>query len=270
MTCDNILIDLTRCFSTGMGYVALSRTRNLEGIHLINFHIDSIKCSKEAVAEYNRLRLLVNLPPLPECNVKPPIAKLFGKLPKSLKLEKDFEHPNKPKKRGRSKKEIGMNIDDGIAEINSPKKKPKIEKTLKTVNIPAVLDKKESPIPEVISDKIFLTFDNPPGANHCFANAAMQSLFHIPEIRADSLLLAELVTENGTFEHFFSEIGNILSGQSKMRNGTSSVGNLRNHPLFPNHLRIGQQILWNFYNLFCNHQIQKIGKICSSIILFLL
>jgi ATP-dependent DNA helicase PIF1 len=89
MTCDNILIDLTRCFSTGMGYVALSRTRNLEGIHLINFHIDSINCSKEAVAEYNRLRSLINLPPLPQCNVKPPIAKLFGKLPKSVMFKKN-------------------------------------------------------------------------------------------------------------------------------------------------------------------------------------
>lgn len=43
MSLDNALIDLSRTFSYGMGYVALSRVRTLEGISLVGFNVDSLK-----------------------------------------------------------------------------------------------------------------------------------------------------------------------------------------------------------------------------------
>ncbi len=43
MSLDNALIDLSRTFSYGMGYVALSRVRTLEGISLVGFNMDSLK-----------------------------------------------------------------------------------------------------------------------------------------------------------------------------------------------------------------------------------
>lgn len=43
MSLDNAEIDLSRAFSYGMGYVALSRVRTLEGISLVGFNGDSIK-----------------------------------------------------------------------------------------------------------------------------------------------------------------------------------------------------------------------------------
>ena len=43
MSLDNAEIDLSRTFSYGMGYVALSRVRTLEGISLVGFNGDSIR-----------------------------------------------------------------------------------------------------------------------------------------------------------------------------------------------------------------------------------
>jgi len=43
MSLDNALIDLTRSFSYGMGYVALSRVRTLEGISLVGFNADALQ-----------------------------------------------------------------------------------------------------------------------------------------------------------------------------------------------------------------------------------
>ena len=43
MSLDNAEIDLSRSFSYGMGYVALSRVRTLEGISLVGFNADALK-----------------------------------------------------------------------------------------------------------------------------------------------------------------------------------------------------------------------------------
>lgn len=43
MSLDNALIDLTKTFSYGMGYVALSRVRTLDGISLVGLNADSLR-----------------------------------------------------------------------------------------------------------------------------------------------------------------------------------------------------------------------------------
>lgn len=49
MTLDEALIDLSRSFTPGMGYVALSRVRTLEGLHLSGFNEIALKVSTKAI-----------------------------------------------------------------------------------------------------------------------------------------------------------------------------------------------------------------------------
>jgi hypothetical protein len=53
MSLDNAMIDLTRSFSYGMGYVALSRVRTLEGISLVGFNADALKVDP-AILEFDQ------------------------------------------------------------------------------------------------------------------------------------------------------------------------------------------------------------------------
>ena len=52
-------------FSPGMAYVALSRVKRLENLHLISFTPKSIMVSTQSLQEINRLRKLYR-PDLPE------------------------------------------------------------------------------------------------------------------------------------------------------------------------------------------------------------
>ncbi|GBP93528.1 hypothetical protein EVAR_66225_1 [Eumeta japonica] len=45
-------------FSRGQAYVALSRVKTLDGVHLINLDPSQIKAQDSSIAEYNRLRSL--------------------------------------------------------------------------------------------------------------------------------------------------------------------------------------------------------------------
>ena len=59
LSLDSALMDLSdRVFSPGIAYVALSRVRTLDGVHLIAFDPDSITVSRESLKEINRLRRL--------------------------------------------------------------------------------------------------------------------------------------------------------------------------------------------------------------------
>ena len=72
------LMDLSdRIFSPGMAYVALSRIRTLNGVHLLAFDPNSITVSRGCLQEINRLRLLFRsdlpaytLPALKKCTSK--------------------------------------------------------------------------------------------------------------------------------------------------------------------------------------------------------
>lgn len=64
------------------------------------FHIKSIYCDKKCVEEINRLRATIGMDPLPEPNVKPPIAAKF------------------PKKVGVVKNEFTVDVTKVICSIN--------------------------------------------------------------------------------------------------------------------------------------------------------
>ncbi len=56
MSLDNALIDLSRTFSYGMGYVALSRVRTLDGISLVGFNVDSLKVDPQVLEQDQELK----------------------------------------------------------------------------------------------------------------------------------------------------------------------------------------------------------------------
>ena len=55
ITCDKITVDLSNCFAPGQCYVALSRARSVEGLHILNFHPRSIKVDEKCLEFYRNL-----------------------------------------------------------------------------------------------------------------------------------------------------------------------------------------------------------------------
>lgn len=73
LTLDRVLIDLgSSIFDAGMAYVALSRSKHLNTVTIIDLDATKIYCSKKAAEEYNRLRRSIGLPPLEKFNNPPP------------------------------------------------------------------------------------------------------------------------------------------------------------------------------------------------------
>lgn len=57
LTVSSCVVDIGKSiFSKGQSYVALSRVKSLEGLHILNFNPRSIEANKDAIVEYNRLR----------------------------------------------------------------------------------------------------------------------------------------------------------------------------------------------------------------------
>ena len=57
LTLDHVLTDIgNTIFTCGQAYVALSRVKSIEGLHIINFDPRCIKALDSAILEYNRLR----------------------------------------------------------------------------------------------------------------------------------------------------------------------------------------------------------------------
>lgn len=110
MSLDNALIDLSRTFSYGMGYVALSRVRTLEGISLVGFNMDSLKVDPKVLELDQDLK-----------NQSFQNELLFGKLKidDQKKLEDDFII------------KMGGNVQSG----NKVKKKSIVENKIPTILI---------------------------------------------------------------------------------------------------------------------------------------
>jgi len=56
MTLDRVVISMNSRFTHGQAYVALSRVKSLQGLHLLDFDRKKIICNKEVSREMNRLR----------------------------------------------------------------------------------------------------------------------------------------------------------------------------------------------------------------------
>lgn len=55
ITCDKIAVDLSNCFAPGQCYVALSRARSAEGLHILNFNHRSIRVDQKCLDFYQEI-----------------------------------------------------------------------------------------------------------------------------------------------------------------------------------------------------------------------
>uniref|UniRef100_A0A914YTW1 ATP-dependent DNA helicase n=1 Tax=Panagrolaimus superbus TaxID=310955 RepID=A0A914YTW1_9BILA len=60
---ETVMVSLENLFEGGQAYVALSRVKTLEGLHISVWDERSFKVNTKAIIEYNRLRETINLPP---------------------------------------------------------------------------------------------------------------------------------------------------------------------------------------------------------------
>ncbi|CAD6200109.1 unnamed protein product [Caenorhabditis auriculariae] len=91
MTLKNAVISTRSMFCAGQAFVAFSRVRSLDGLHLMDFFSQKVYCDDEALKETNRLRLSVNLPVF-EMPVR--AAKKPTKLPPITALRKRKDVPD--------------------------------------------------------------------------------------------------------------------------------------------------------------------------------
>jgi ubiquitin C-terminal hydrolase len=100
LTLDRVLIDLgSSVFDAGMAYVALSRSKQLSAITIIDLDATKIYCSKKAAEEYNRLRRTINLPPLKKFNNPPPSVKAKKKQQQRIQRTIQVYKPSVPQQR---------------------------------------------------------------------------------------------------------------------------------------------------------------------------
>lgn len=64
LTLDEIVVDMSGRFSPGQAYVAFSRVKKIEGLHILNFNPKAIKASDRVKVEMQRLSENL-LPPIP-------------------------------------------------------------------------------------------------------------------------------------------------------------------------------------------------------------
>ena len=75
LSLDCAVMDLSKqVFCAGMAYVALSRVKEMQNLHLIAFDVEAIKVSVKSLEELNRLRQTYR-PDLPLYAVPPPEKK---------------------------------------------------------------------------------------------------------------------------------------------------------------------------------------------------
>lgn len=61
LTLDNVVVSTMRAFSAGQIFVAFSRVRNLNGLHLVDYAPLKIFADRTCIDEYNRLRTKVGM-----------------------------------------------------------------------------------------------------------------------------------------------------------------------------------------------------------------
>jgi ATP-dependent DNA helicase PIF1 len=98
MTLDAAQVDLSRCFESGMGYVALSRVRSLDGLRLTAFNDMALRVSQEVLAFDQDLKKRSE-EALHELNSSPVPVKIETEAPEESPIDKIREkHPSAYKK----------------------------------------------------------------------------------------------------------------------------------------------------------------------------
>ncbi len=157
-------------FAPGMAYVALSRARTLDGLHLTALKTDRIWAERKAVAEYNRLRKkYTDLEELEAGNVRQPKEKqklltrrVADGLPEIALASQRGKGKKAPTKKGQQKK-----IGEKRKTVESGKAAVVAKKTRQAISAPAQTGGGNFA-------GQFVPFWN--GDNRCFVNALVQSL----------------------------------------------------------------------------------------------
>lgn len=222
-------------FAPGQSYVALSRCRSLEGLHLIGFEPERIWAERRAIVEYNRLRKeFTELPELKAGNVKQPVEKKKATVVRNiadtmggLVSDEGVESESAPVV-GRKRKSLEK-------DTTTPKKAkvvstPVVRKQKKTVSATAskVLVAKAKKVSVASRPRTQLLRDSEligsfvpliNRKNDCFANAALQAWLGTESVRAwmmdegrDGLVTKEIRDELRRLVH--EEIGGGSQPQS--------------------------------------------------------
>ena len=137
-----------------MAYVALSRARSLEGVHLLGLDPSSVACELKAVDEYNRLRsAYTQLPQMKAVRKRTPT--MMRKRPISRAL--------------------------GDAGLTLPEQPPRSKKDKKTAAATGAKKSKAASAASSVAAGGFVRLRN--GANWCFTNAAVQGLLACEAVR---------------------------------------------------------------------------------------
>ena len=106
LSLDCAVMDLSKqVFCAGMAYVALSRVKEMQNLHLIAFDVEAIKVSSKSLEELNRLRR----PDLPLYAVPPPEKKSVSQTRKrkmSATVDKSLPSPKKQRKSRKRKVDV--------------------------------------------------------------------------------------------------------------------------------------------------------------------
>ncbi|CAD6200220.1 unnamed protein product [Caenorhabditis auriculariae] len=183
MTIRNAVISTRSMFCDGQAFVACSRVRSLNGLHLIDFHPEKVRCDIVALEETNRLRSLVDLPPypIPVRTTKPPTTT-------KTTTTTTTADPKKPKR---------ISDADLVVTIGSPSKSPRKKKPATGVQ-------------QKFKNALYLR-----NVSHtdCFVNSVINLLDCVPELKNDIVAAASEVRAIGDRnEALLVELSNVLTG----------------------------------------------------------
>ena len=161
LTLGSILVDLgSSIFSDAMAYVALSRVRKLESVHILRLDPTKFYCNEKAAREYSRLRHTAGLRELLHPNAR----------------DEEFKRVRKSAVPVNMRKKIRTSVADGFQEQRRQKNGP--VSTNATVNVEK----------ELVADQFLRFFNGYVGvkkklANVCYANSLIQALLGLSQLK---------------------------------------------------------------------------------------
>ena len=176
LTLDCLLVDLgSDIFEGGQAYVALSRCKSLNNLHIIDIHPQSIYCKHECVLEYNRLikKFIPNGELIKQWNVLPSKYTPLNSIKKVTRdLVSQYEKTTFISTINQSKAKSKANI---VPILN----KQTSQKIISNNNLPENQVQFNSFLKLRNSNILFNGFNQAKFENACFANSITQALLSL-------------------------------------------------------------------------------------------
>jgi len=225
LSLSSVVIDTTQGINTaGQFYVALSRARQLDQVHLVGFQASHIKCQKTCVSKINEMRAEYNrfaaerhldLAPLPIYNLETEVNCIDSLIPKPV---------FKAKKPVRLSTELA--VEDALQEMEIDIDQPS------TSRAPPVRRKQSIPQKRKFNENVALMFRNP-RPESCYANTGLQILLYCDGFR-NYFETVDSGTLSARQARIVQEMREILSEFNKRQPIVVSIDRLRAavHPDF--------------------------------------